>query len=284
MYIHQLNSWPNFKYSKSEIEPMLHEINEKEIKLKALMSVTGVEKIAELELDNIIVEIVKNFEIEAVRLNADDVRSSLLKKLGLEKNYTNTKRNIDGYVEASIDALKNDDKILTHQRLFKWHSCLFYSGKTEHGMNIIPGKYRDANDGKMTVSSGLLGKEKVHFIAPNGEMVYKEMEKFIEWFNKNDESDPIIKSAIAHLYFITIHPFNDGNGRLSRIISDMVLSNKSVLKYYSISEQIQAHKKNYYLILEKIQSQKNLDITNFLNWYLDMTTKALSITEVNQTE
>jgi Fic family protein len=279
MYIHELDNWPHFTYSRLEIEAILIEINEKEIKLKTLMSLAGIGKMEQLEQDNIIVEIVKNFEIEAVRLNTDDVRSSLLKKLGLDSSYMPTKRNIDGYVEAAMDALKSEDRKLINKRLIKWHSCLFYSGKTENGMNIIPGRFRDAKDGKMTVSSGMLGREKVHFVAPQGDQVLHEMRQFINWFNQKENNHPIVKSAIAHFYFITIHPFTDGNGRLSRIISDMVLASKSVLKYYSISEQIQAHKKEYYAILEKSQKQSNLDITKFIKWYLDMTIKAINVTE-----
>ncbi len=279
-YFHQLDDWPKFGYDKNRLEPIISEINTLDTKLKTLMSVISLEHHTELEISVTITEIVKNFEIESVRLNTDDVRASLIKKLGLETELSPTNRNIDGYVEASVDAIKNADSPLTTETLCKWHNCLFHKGINEYGKEIIVGKYRTEKEGPMTVMSGTFGVENIHYVAPTGEKVLNEMDRFLQWYNNDKTTLPFIKSAIAHLWFVSIHPFDDGNGRISRIISDKAISSSNkYIKYYSVSEQIQANKQEYYAVLNKTSKQTNLNITDFISWYSTQTLNALKVTE-----
>lgn len=279
-FIYKNKEWPYFYYSDEKTVNLINEIELLELKLKTLIHLIGIDKTQQIELEATITEVVKNFEIESVRLNQDDVRSSIIKKLGLSESLISSKRNIDGYVEATLDAIKSKEELLSNERLIKWHTCLFYKGRNEHGQEIKTGDYRNLSSGDMLVSSGMFGKEKIHFIAPSGKNVKQEMNKFIKWFNNVTSIKPMVKSAIAHFWFVTIHPFEDGNGRLSRIISDMAISkHNQSLKYYSISEQIQSNKNSYYKILEKTQKQTTLDITDFILWYLTQSKNALLETE-----
>jgi Fic family protein len=185
-------------------------------------------------------------------------------------------RNVDGVVEMMLDATQNYKKTLTTDRLFGWHSSLFPSGRS--GMyKIIVGKWRVDSTGPMQVVSGALGKEKVHFEAPPAREIRKEMKSFISWFNKESDQDLILKSAISHLWFITIHPFEDGNGRIARALSEMLLtrSDETPQRFYSMSSQIRAERKDYYKILEKTQKE-TLDITEWLVWYLKCLADALN--------
>ena len=230
----------------------------------------------EINLETLIYDVVESSEIEGKFLNPQSVRSSIAVRLGLEEFGTKTDKNIDGIVDMMLDATQTDNKILTPERLFGWHSCLFPTGMS--GMyRIEVGKWRT---GAMRVVSGFYGREIVHFQAPSSEFLETEMTNFIEWFNSNDDIDSILKAAIAHLWFITIHPFDDGNGRIARAITDMQLSKSDRInqRFYSMSKQINKDKKGYYKILEQTQ-RGGLDITEWLLWFLESLRK--SINEAN---
>jgi Fic family protein len=221
-------------------------------------------------------EVLKSSEIEGQILNLDQVRSSIARHLGMKiSGLVPSDRNVDGIVEMMLDATQNFDKPLTIDRLFGWHSALFQSGRS--GMyKIIVGKWRDDSTGPMQVISGAMGKEKVHYQAPPAIEIKKEMKSFLTWFNKASNEDMIIKSALAHLWFLTIHPFEDGNGRIARALSEMLLTRSDGLsqRFYSMSAQIKIERKGYYNILEKSQ-KGTLDVTGWLDWYIKCLENAL---------
>jgi Fic family protein len=231
----------------------------------------------EAVLETLTTEVIKTSEIEGQILDLDQVRSSIARRLGIEASgLVPSDRNVDGVVEMMLDATQNYKKTLTTDRIFGWHSALFPSGRS--GMyKIIVGKWRDDSTGPMQVVSGALGKEKVHFEALPAKEIRKEMKLFISWFNEDPNQDLIIKSAIAHLWFITIHPFEDGNGRIARALSEILLtrSDETSQRFYSMSSQIRVERKDYYNILEKTQ-KRTLDITEWLVWYLRCLGNALN--------
>lgn len=243
------------------------------------MESIGFELREEAFLNTLTQDILKTSEIEGELLDADQVRSSLARKLGMDVvGLVPSDRNVDGVVEMMLDATKNYASDLTSDRLFGWHSCLFPSGRS--GMyKIQVGEWRNGDKGPMQVVSGPMGKEKIHFEAPPAELLEQEMNRFLEWFNQNLQLDPVIKAGIAHLWFVTIHPFDDGNGRIARAITDLQLARaeESGQRFYSMSAAIRKMRNEYYEILERTQ-QGSLDITPWLNWFLDCLHSALEDT------
>lgn len=241
------------------------------------MSALGFSIKEETILSTLTLDVLKSSEIEGEFLNQEQVRSSIAKRLGLD--YTgidHVDRNVEGVVEMMLDATQRYNMTLDHERIFGWHASLFPTGWS--GMHRIDtGCYRD---GKMQVVSGPMGKEKIHFQAPPAEVVKEEMDVFLDWFDKKINIDGVLKAAIAHLWFIIIHPFDDGNGRIARAISDMLLarSEESPQKFYSLSNQILIEKKTYYEILQKVQHSSG-DITDWLDWFLNCLFRALENTE-----
>ncbi len=231
-------------------------------------------------LDTFTLDVLKSSEIEGVYLNPDQVRSSIARRLGMEiAGSVEWDRNVDGVVEMMLDATQNCFKPLTSERLFDWHAALFPTGRS--GMyKITVADWRKDSTGPMQVVSGALGKEKVHFQAPDSIIVEKEMNQFLDWFNNNQKIDLVIKAAIAHLWFVTIHPFEDGNGRITRALTDMLLarSDKSNQRFYSMSAQIRIERKQYYEILEKTQ-KGDLDITDWIKWFLNCLINSLKSTD-----
>jgi len=277
IYIYQQSDWPKFKWNIRSILLPLSNVRHLQGKLVGKMETLGFKLRNEAVLETLTTEVIKTSEIEGQILNLDQVRSSIARRLGIEvSGLVPSDRNVDGVVEMMLDATQNYKKTLTTDRLFGWHSALFPSGRS--GMyKIIAGKWRDDSTGPMQVVSGALGKEKVHFEAPPAEEIRKEMKSFILWFNKEPDQDLILKSAIAHLWFITIHPFEDGNGRIARALSEILLtrSDETQQRFYSMSSQIRAKRKDYYNILEKTQ-KGTLDITEWLVWYLKCLADALN--------
>ncbi|OFY67521.1 MAG: cell filamentation protein Fic [Bacteroidetes bacterium RBG_13_43_22] len=281
IYIYQQSDWPNFRWdSKSLILP-LSTVRHLQGKLVGKMEALGFKLRNEAALETLTTEVIKTSEIEGQILNLDQVRSSIARRLGIEvSGLIPSDRNVDGIVEMMINATQNYKEVMTPDRLFGWHSALFPSGRS--GMyKIIVGRWRDDSTGPMQVVSGALGKEKVHYQAPPAEDIKKEMKTFLSWFNKRSEEDLILKSAIAHLWFITIHPFEDGNGRIARALSEMLLtrSDNAPQRFYSMSAQIRSERKDYYKILEKIQ-KGTLDITEWLVWYLKCIENALNSSDI----
>lgn len=234
----------------------------------------------EAVLQTLTLDAVKSNEIEGEVLDADQVRSSIARKLGMDIGaLAPADRHIEGVVEMLLDATQNFSLPLSEDRLFGWQAALFPTGRSSL-YKIIVGNWRDASKGPMQVVSGAMGREMVHFEAPSAERVPVEMEAFIQWFNQNNEHDAVLKAALAHLWFVTIHPFDDGNGRIARTITDLQLarSDNSSQRFYSMSAQIQLERKRYYDILEKTQ-KGDLDITEWLEWFLGCLDRALSTTE-----
>ena len=266
MYIYEHKEWPVFSWNRELVGEKLNEVYKSVGYLMGRLSLIGFDDKMSAVVESISHDIIASSEIEGVALNNEQVRSSVARQLGVQwPNPAEPSRYIDGVVEMALDATVNFDKPLTHQRLFGWHSCLFPTGWSG-SVKIDVAQYRSR---EMKVVSGMFGREKVHYVAPAPERLAKEMDQFLDWFNVN-VTDSYVKSAIAHLWFVCIHPFDDGNGRIGRAIADMALSQaeNSKMRFFSISRQISKDKKQYYDILEKTQ-KGDCDITEWIIWYLD---------------
>ena len=280
LYIHQLKDWPNFTWDNGLLLYVIGEVRNLQGRIMGKMESLGFELRNEAILDTLTLEVIKSTEIEGEFLNPDQVRSSIARRLGMEiAGSVESDRNVDGMVDMMIDATQQYNEPLTEERIFDWHSAMFPSGRS--GIyRIVVAKWRDDSTGPMQVVSGPMGKEKVHFQAPDSSLLQEEMRRFIDWFNIEDGIDPVLKAAIAHLWFVTIHPFDDGNGRIARALTEMLLAraDKSTQRFYSMSAQIRKERKEYYEILERTQ-KANLDITVWLHWFLDCLMNALKSTE-----
>jgi Fic family protein len=269
VYIYQNKDWPNFTWDAGEIVNLLGEVRNFQGRLIGKMKTFGFELRDEALLEILTLDVIKSSEIEGEILSQELVRSSIAKRLGLEfAGIVMTDRNVDGMVDMMIDATKNCFEPLTKDRLFDWHAALFPTGRS--GMfKITVADWRKGLNGPMQVVSGRLGKEKIHFEAPEASLIENEMNQFLNWFNAKSEIDLVIKAAIAHLWFVTIHPFQDGNGRITRAITDMLLakSDNTPQRFYSMSAQIRVERKEYYEQLEKAQ-KGGVDITNWIKWFL----------------
>ncbi len=281
IYIYQHSDWPNFYWDSKSIISTLAQVRYLQGKLIGRMEALGFQLRNEAVLETLTLEVIKSSEIEGQILDLDQVRSSIARRLGMDiSGLVPSDRNVDGIVEMMLDATQNFNKSMTADRLFGWHSALFPSGRS--GMyKIIVGNWRDDSKGPMQVVSGAIGKEKVHYQAPPASDIRKEMKIFLTWFNKEPEDDLLIKSALAHLWFLTIHPFEDGNGRLARALSEMMLTRSDGVsqRFYSMSAQIRSARKDYYNILEKTQ-KGTLDITEWLVWYLNCLENTLHSSDV----
>lgn len=280
-YIHQLDAWPKFIWKHENIAALLGVVRNRQGKLMGRMEAMGFSLRAEALLQTLTLDVLKSSEIEGEILDPKQVRSSIARRLGMDiGGIVASDRHVDGVVEMMLDATQNFNKPLTKDRLFGWHACLFPAGHS--GMRkIIVGTWRDNSHGPMQVVSGRTGGERVHFEAPDAARLDLEMKNFLDWFNSTVEIDPVLKAGIAHLWFVTIHPFEDGNGRIARAITDMQLARAdgSAQRFYSMSVQIRKERNTYYEMLEKIQKNKRLDITAWLEWFLDCLDRALSLTE-----
>lgn len=279
-YIHQLTDWPNFHWNHEALLSRLGAVRHLQGTVLGKMSALGFDLQKEAELETLTLDVLKSTEIEGEFLDPEQVRSSVARHLGLDiSGLVPSDRHVDGVVEMILDATLQCEKPLTADRLFDWHAALFPTGRS--GMHkIVVGNWRDDATGPMQVVSGPMGRERVHFQAPDAGILSREMLDFIEWFNQKGQLDPVIKAAIAHLWFVTIHPFDDGNGRIARAIADMQLARAdgSNQRFYSMSAQIRLERKRYYDILEVTQ-KGNLDVTDWLVWFLDCLTAALEATE-----
>jgi len=268
-YIHQKAEWPAFVWQEPELAEMLGKVRYAQGKIAGRMDALGFSVRTEAMLNTLVEDVLKSTEIEGEILNPEQVRSSVARRLGLEiAGLVPSDRNVDGVVEMTLDATQNFNSLLTKDRLFGWQSSLFPSSRS--GMYpILTGKWRDNSKGPMQVVSGQLGNETIRFEAPDATRIEKEMELFLSWFNHNNDLDPILKSGIAHLWFVTIHPFDDGNGRIARTIADMQLarSDNNSQRFYSMSSQIRQKRNEYYKVLEKTQ-KGSLEITDWLQWFL----------------
>ena len=266
MYIHQRKDWTKFTWDAEVITPLLGQVRHRQGKILGVMQGLGFRLQEETVLKTLTLDVVKSSEIEGEQLNPEQVRSSIARRLGIEiAGAVPAERNVEGVVEMLLDATPRYDDKLTDDRLFGWHAALFPTGRS--GMYKI--KTAAWRDDAMQVTSGPMGKETLHFEAPTADKVPAEMDLFLDWFNSSQDIDPVLKAAFAHLWFVTIHPFEDGNGRITRAITDMQLAraDQSKQRFYSMSAQIQADRNNYYEILESTQ-KGDLDITPWLEWFL----------------
>lgn len=279
-YIHQLPNWPEFHWNHHKLALLLAEVRHRQGKLLGRMEGLGFHLQAEATLQTLTLEVLKSSEIEGEILDREQVRSSIARRLGMDvAGLVPADRHVDGVVEMMLDATQNNNHKLTNERLFGWHAALFPTGRS--GMNKINvGVWRDnTKDDPMQVVSGPMGRETVHFEAPGSEALDKEMKVFCDWFNKEYSIDSVMKAAIAHLWFVTIHPFDDGNGRMARAIADMQLSRADGThqRFYSMSAQIRKERNDYYAILEQTQ-KGTLDITPWMEWFLGCLDRAFAST------
>lgn len=280
MWIHEHQNWPNFTWNAEAILYKLADIRHRQGRLLGRMEGLGFELKREASLNTITNDVVKSSAIEGENLNPEEVRSSIARRLGIDiANFIHTTRNVEGVVDMMLDATQQFSNPLTKDRLFSWHSALFPIGRS--GINkITVGSWRAINTDPMQVVSGPIGMEKVHFAAPNAERLEKEMESFLRWFAVKDNTKPMIRAGIAHLWFVTIHPFEDGNGRIARAIADMALARADGMpeRFYSLSSQIETERNHYYNHLEE-QQRSTPDITTWLSWFLDCLGRAISNSE-----
>lgn len=281
IYIHEKSDWPNFTWDSDRLLIPLSEARNLQGKLFGKMETLGFELRDDALLETLKLDVLKSTEIEGEYLDSDQVRSSIARKLGMEiAGSVPADRNVDGMVDMMVDATQNSSLPLSKKRLFDWHAALFPTGRS--GMyTITVANWRKDSKGSMQVVSGAMGKEKVHFEAPDSSRIDTEMKEFLKWLNAKQDIDPVIKAAIAHFWFVTIHPFDDGNGRIARAIADMLLAraDKSNRRFYSMSAQIRKDRKKYYEILERSQKGE-LNITNWIVWFLNCLIKALNSTEL----
>ena len=276
-YIHELRDWPGFTWDSKRLAPLLSEVRLRQGLLVGKMRGYGLASRWTATLKVLTEETIKSSAIEGVKLDPENVRSSLARRLGLEVGglTAHKDRTVDGVVEMMLDATQQFSKPLTKERLFDWHAHLFPGVRTTRDKFRV-GAWRDDSQGPMQVVSGPVGRHKVHYEAPTADRVEGEMGKFLAWFDGNEQEDPLLKAGIAHLWFVTIHPFEDGNGRIGRAIAEMCLarSDGSAQRFYSMSSQILEDRKDYYEVLERTQAGR-LDITEWLTWFLGCLDRAI---------
>lgn len=276
-YIYEYKNWTHFTWQETAINAIFGEVRNLQGKIIGQMNTLGFATKEEAALTTLTLDVIKSSEIEGEKLNYEQVRSSIARRLGINiAGLVSANRNVEGVVEMMLDATQNYRKPLTNKRLFAWHSALFPTGHS--GMHKIEvGRYRS---GEMQIVSGAMGKEKIHYEAVPAYKVKDEMDKFLKWFNDTSKIDPVLRAAIAHFWFIIIHPFDDGNGRIARAISDLMLARAdgTTERYYSLSSQILVERKQYYGVLQKVQHSRG-DITDWLDWFLHCLKNSLLATE-----
>jgi Fic family protein len=279
-YIHEHSGWPRFHWDNERVSELLVDVRHRQGRLIGRMETLGFPLRAEAVLQTLTEDVIKSSEIEGEKLDRDQVRSSIARRLGIDiGGLMPADRDVEGVVEMMLDATQCYEKPLTTRRLLDWHAALFPTGRS--GMTKIKvGAWRDDKSGPMQVVSGPIGRERVHYQAPAAERVRKEMKRFLGWLEEDNSTDLVVKSGVAHLWFVTIHPFDDGNGRIARAIADMVLarSERSPQRFYSMSAQIRQERKTYYDILEATQ-KSDLDITRWLEWFLECLGRAFDRAE-----
>lgn len=279
-YIHLLPEWPTFHWRETDIAKQLAAVRHRQGRLIGRMESLGFELRSEAMLSTLTDDVIKSSEIEGEDLDREQVRSSIARRLGMDiAGAVHSDRNVEGVVEMMLDATQNFARPLTELRLFDWHAALFPTGRS--GMTrITVGAWRLDEEGPMQVVSGPYGREKVHYQAPAADRLTSEMDAFLAWFESPTDCDAVIKAALAHLWYVTIHPFDDGNGRIARAIADIGLarSEGSPQRFYSMSAEIRQRRKGYYDILEKTQ-KGDLDVTDWLVWFLDCLDGAITRSE-----
>jgi Fic family protein len=275
-YIHERPDWPRFRWERERLTQRLADLRHEQGRLMGRMQALGFDLRQEALLQTLTQDVVQSSEIEGEHLDMEQVRSSIARRLGVDiGGLKPVDRNVEGVVEMMLDASRHFDRPLTEERLFGWHASLFPTGRS--GLKRIRvGAWRDDATGPMQVVSGPVSRERVHFEAPAASRLDAEMRSFVDWFNGGAETDWVVKAGLAHLWFVTIHPFDDGNGRIARAIGDLALarSERSSQRFYSMSAQIRQERADYYDILEHTQ-KGTLDVTSWMDWFLDCLTRAV---------
>jgi Fic family protein len=276
MYIWEQPDWPDLSWDSAQLAPLLGRVSREQGRLLGRMQNLGFELRREAQLSTLTEDVVRSSEIEGERLDSEQVRSSVARRLGMKvAGLVPADRNVEGVVEMMLDATSQYAQALTADRLFGWHAALFPTGRS--GLQkITVGHWRDDSTGPMQVVSGPLGRQKVHYEAPPAKRVAKEMRRFLSWFEAPGNTDPLLVAGLAHLWFVTIHPFDDGNGRIARAIADMALarSEQSTQRFYSMSAQVRRERNNYYTTLERVQ-KGGLDVTRWQEWFLSCLGRAI---------
>jgi len=288
LYIHQRKDWPAFKWDADALVPAVAKARQLQSHLLGRMAAVGFDLRSEANLETLILDVVRTSAIEGEVLDPAQVRSSLARRLGLDvSGAAPVDRNVEGIVELMLDATQQAEAKLTAERLFGWHAALFPAGRS--GMyKILVGRWRDDSTGPMQVVSGAMGRERVHYEAPAAARLKGEMTAFLKWVNTGSRPgastekslDPLIKAGLAHFWFVTLHPFDDGNGRIARAIADLLLarSDGSPQRFYSMSAQIRTERKRYYDMLERSQ-RGSLDVTEWLAWFMACLQRAIATSE-----
>jgi len=276
MWIHEYKGWPNFTWKFEKLAHKLVDVRYAQGRLLGRVDSLGFDLKREATLNTLTNDIVQSSAIEGEHLNPEEVRSSIARRLGIDMaGLVSSSRNVEGIVEIMLDATQRFTLPLTKERLFDWHAALFPTGRS--GMHrITVANWRTKEAGPMQVVSGPIGRETVHFEAPHADRLEQEMQTFLLWFNQKREMDPVLKAGIAHLWFVSIHPFEDGNGRIARAIGDMALARADDVpdRFYSLSSQIALERKDYYQQLER-QQRHSPEITDWLIWFLDCLGRAV---------
>ena len=276
MYLWEKSNWPTFNWDESALTKVLAHASREQGRLLGKMEALGFDLRSEAHLRTLTEDVVKSSEIEGEKLEPDQVRSSIARRLGMDVGgLIPADRDVEGVVEMMLDATGNYAEALNEERLFAWHAALFPTGRS--GMTkILVGRWRDDSEGPMQVVSGPVGREKVYYEAPPADRLPDEMAKFLRWFEQPRNMDPLLIAGLAHLWFVSIHPFDDGNGRIARAIADMALARfeKTGQRFYSMSAQIRHDRKNYYDTLEWTQKGE-LDVTRWQDWFLNCLLRAI---------
>ncbi len=281
LYLHDLEDWPTFRWDKERLATALADVRHRQGRLSGHMEALGLGSRQEAHLQTLTSDVIKSSEIEGEHLDVAQVRSSIARRLGLDiGGLVAADRHVEGVVELMLDATRNYDKPLDEERLFAWHAALFPTGRS--GMSrITVGAWRDDSGGPMQVVSGPMGQERVHFEAMPARRIAMEMSAFCSWFNAKSDTDEVLKAAIAHLWFVTIHPFDDGNGRIARAIADMALarSENSPQRFYSMSAQIRQERSAYYAMLERTEVA-TMDVTPWMEWFVACLGRAIDAAQL----
>jgi len=276
LYLWQEPRWPSLTWDEQGLSSLLASVSRQQGRLLGRMEALGFDLRDEAHLHTLTEDVVKSSEIEGDELDRDQVRSSIARRLGLDiGDLVPADRDVEGVVEMMLDATGKFDEPLTEERLFAWHASLFPTGRS--GVRkIIVGKWRDDRTGPMQVVSGPVGRERVHYEAPPSERLPEEMARFLSWLEDPGHTDPLLTAGLAHLWLVTIHPFDDGNGRIARAIADMVLSRSesSRRRFYSMSAQIRRERDDYYAILESTQ-RSGVDVSPWQSWFLGCLLRAI---------
>jgi Fic family protein len=276
MYIWEQENWADLTWDSARLATLLGQVSREHGRLLGRMQDLGFELRREAQLSTLTEDVVRSSEIEGEKLDSDQVRSSIARRLGMEvRGLVAADRDVEGAVEMMLDATTNYAQPLTADRLFGWHAALFPTGRS--GLHkITVGDWRNDSGGPMQVVSGPIGRQKVHYEAPPAARISEEMKRFLIWFEAPGDTDPLFVAGLAHVWFVTIHPFDDGNGRIARAITDMALarSEGSAQRFYSMSAQIRRERSDYYIMLERTQ-KGGLNVTSWQEWFLSCLRRAI---------